>query len=134
MKNLIDEIYETKEAVGFEIGEANKRIKNAGGKISTTDLDVIDKLAHSMKSLMTVCAMLEAEENGGYSEDYSMNGGSSYRRGERGMSRYEGRRNYSNRNGYSRNGDSREQLRMMMDNAPDEQTRMEIRNLMERMG
>lgn len=36
--------------------------------------------------------------------------------------------------GYSRTGDTREQLRQMMEEAPDEQTRMEIRNLMERMG
>ena len=132
MKNIIDELYETKEAVGYEIGEANKRIKNAGGKISTADLDVIDKLTHTMKSLVTTCAMLEAEESG-YSESYPMPmGGSSYGRNDRGMS-YASRRNYT-RNGYSRTGDTREQLRQMMDNAPDEQTRMEIRNLMERMG
>ena len=64
MKHIIDELYEMKDAVSYEIGEANKRIKNAGGKISTSDLDVIDKLAHSLKSIVTTCAMLEAENNG----------------------------------------------------------------------
>lgn len=135
MKNLIDELYEIKEAVGYEIGEANKRIKNAGGKISTADLDVIDKLAHSMKSLVTVCAMLEAEEDGGYSGDMMHTYGGNYSgRGRRNGYGGERRNGYSGRMGYSRTGDMREQLRQMMEDAPDEQTRMEIRNLMDRMG
>lgn len=135
MKNLIDELYEVKEAVGYEIGEANKRIKNAGGKISTADLDVIDKLAHSMKSLVTVCAMLEAEEDGGYSGDMMpIYGGNYSGRGRRNGYGGERRNGYSGRMGYSRTGDMREQLRQMMEDAPDEQTRMEIRNLMDRMG
>lgn len=135
MKNLIDELYEIKEAVGYEIGEANKRIKNAGGKISTADLDVIDKLAHSMKSLVTVCAMLEAEEDGGYSGDMMPTYGGNYSgRGRRNGYGGERRNGYSGRMGYSRTGDMREQLRQMMEDAPDEQTRMEIRNLMDRMG
>ena len=135
MKNLIDELYEVKEAVGYEIGEANKRIKNAGGKISTADLDVIDKLAHSMKSLVTVCAMLEAEEDGGYSGDMMPTYSGNYSgRGRRNGYGGERRNGYSGRMGYSRTGDMREQLRQMMEDAPDEQTRMEIRNLMDRMG
>ena len=135
MKNLIDELYEVKEAVGYEIGEANKRIKNAGGKISTADLDVIYKLAHSMESLVTVCAMLEAEEEGGYSGDMMpTNGGNYSGRGRRNGYGGERRNGYSGRMGYSRTGDMREQLRQMMEDAPDEQTRMEIRNLMDRMG
>lgn len=135
MKNLIDELYEVKEAVGYEIGEANKRIKNAGGKISTADLDVIDKLAHSMKSLVTVCAMLEAEEDGGYSGDMMPTYNGNYSgRGRRNGYGGERRNGYSGRMGYSRTGDMREQLRQMMEDAPDEQTRMEIRNLMDHMG
>ena len=135
MKNLIDELYEVKDAVGYEIGEANKRIKNAGGKISTADLDVIDKLAHSMKSLVTVCAMLEAEEDGGYSGDMMPTYGGNYSgRGRRNGYGGERRNGYSGRMGYSRTGDMREQLRQMMEDAPDEQTRMEIRNLMDHMG
>ena len=62
MKNIIDELYEMKESLAREIGEANKRIQQAGNKISTADLDIIDKLTHSMKSVATTCAMLEAEE------------------------------------------------------------------------
>ena len=79
MKNIIDELYEMKESLAREIGEANKRIQQAGNKISTADLDIIDKLTHSMKSVATTCAMLEAEEEG-YSNDY-MQQGQSYRGG-----------------------------------------------------
>lgn len=136
MKDIIDEIYEMKESVGYEIGEANKRIQNAGNKISTTDLDIIDKLTHTMKSLTTICAMLE-EEEGGESQDYMQ--GDSYRGGYSGRNnrgRYD-RNSYargSRRNsyGYSRTGDMTERLRQMMDDAPDEQTRNEIRKLMDR--
>lgn len=42
--------------------------KVAGGEMSTTDLEKIDKLAHAMKSLATYTAMKEAE---GYSDGMS---------------------------------------------------------------
>ena len=135
MKNIIDELYEMKEAVAYEIGEANKRIQNNGNKISTADLDIIDKLTHSMKSLTSVCAMLEAEEEG-YSNDY-MPMGQSYRGGYSGRENRENRARYS-RNSYARegrNGYSRghESLRQLMEEAPDEQTRMDIRKIIDRM-
>ena len=97
-----------------------------------------------MKSLVTVCAMLEAEEEGysghympmpygysrngnGYSRngnDHSGNGGGYSRRYSR-----ESRDGY----GYSGKGDMTDQLRQMMDEAPDDLTRREIQKLMERM-
>ena len=144
MQNLMDDLYDMKEAVAYEIGEANKRIQQAGNKISTTDLDIINKLTHSLKSLTTVCAMLEAEEE--KDDGYSMNG-QTYREAYRGGSNrggsYRGyageNRNRYSRNsyaregrGYSRTGDMTEHLRMLMDEAPDENTRMEIRKLMDR--
>lgn len=155
--DIMNEIYELKETVAREIGEANRRIRESGGKLSEDDVEIIDQLSHSMKSLVTTCAMLEAEEDGGYSSDGGYSGrymppgpvynpGITYgysRRGERrdgtgngysgnrgGYSRNDGR--YS-RNGYSRNGDMSEQLRQMMEDAPDELTRMEIKKLMDRM-
>ena len=139
MKNLIDQIYEMKEAVAFEIGEANKRIGQSGGKLSKEDLDIVDKLSHAMKSLVTVCAMLEAEEEG-YSGDYMQ--GQSYRGGYSGRERRDGysglgysREGREGRNsyGYSQHGNMNERLRQMMDEAPDENTRMVIRKLMNNM-
>lgn len=142
--DLMKELYEAKETVGNEIGDLNKKIRNNGGKITGADVDMLDKLTHSMKSLATTCAMLEAEEEGysghympmpygysrngnGYSRNgngYSGNGGGYSRRYSR-----ESRDGY----GYSGKGDMTDQLRQMMDEAPDELTRREIQKLMERM-
>lgn len=153
--DLIKEISELKETIGHEIMEANQQIKKSGGDLNTADIDMIDKLAHSMKSLVGTCIMLEGEEGysndymnmpyygGGYSSrrgysregrenrnggGYSGNYGSYSQREGRGYSR-EGRNSY----GYSRTGDWSDQLRMMMDDAPDEGTRMEIKKLIDRM-
>lgn len=142
--DLMKELYEAKETVGNEIGDLNKKIRNNGGKITGADVDLLDKLTHSMKSLATTCAMLEAEEEGysghympmpygysrngnGYSRngnDHSGNGGGYSRRYSR-----ESRDGY----GYSGKGDMTDQLRQMMDEAPDDLTRREIQKLMERM-
>lgn len=104
MKHIIDELYDLKEAVSYEIGEANKRIRNGGGKISVSDLDIIDKLTHAMKSIVTTCAMLESEE-GGYSGNYPMYG-RSYRDSER-------REGYSGRRYYGRPDDMRDDMDRM---------------------
>ena len=154
MENIMDSIYEMKENVAHEIGDANERIREAGGKINLQDLDVIYKLSKSAMALVTTCAMLkdeEEKENGGYSERWMpepiYNPGMPYgysRRGERrddysrngmggsrgGYSRNDGR--YS-RNGYARTGDMSEQLRQMMEDAPDDQTRQSIQRMIQQM-
>ena len=146
--DLLKEIRELKETVGNEIAEANKEIKKAGGDLNTGDIEMIDKLTHAMKSLVTTCAMLEAEDD--YSERYEPTRtyyGSGYSRRER----HDGRNEYSGNygsyardregrytregraGGYSRGMDWNEHLRQMMDEAPDEATRMDIKKLMDRM-
>lgn len=148
--DMIKELGEMKETIANEIAEANQRIRQSGGDLNAGDVEIIDKLAHSMKSLITACAMLEAEEeDGGYSGNY---GG--YSRENRGRYSREGRTGYGgeygnysreNRNRYSREGrESRDggysrdgmmgHLREMMDEAPDELTRMEIKKMMDRFG
>ena len=142
--DLIKELYEAKETVGNEIGDLNKKIRNNGGKITGADVDMLDKLTHSMKSLATTCAMLEAEEEGysghympmpyGYSRNgngYSRNG-NGYSGNGGGYSRRYGRESRDGY-GYSGKGDMTDQLRQMMDEAPDDLTRREIQKLMERM-
>lgn len=156
MEKIMESVYEMTENVGREIGDANERIRESGGKINLQDLDAIYKLSKSVMALVTTCAMLKEDQDGGYSErympagpvynpgitygysrngerreDYSRNGsGNGYGGTRGGYSRNDGR--YS-RNGYSRNGDMSEQLRQMMEDAPDELTRMEIKKLMDRM-
>lgn len=128
--DLMKDLEELKGFVGREIEKANNRIRQNNGGITTGDLDIINKLTHSMKSLVTICAMLEDEEKGGYSGR-----GYAYRRGER-REGYGGRGGYMARErrdgGYSRT-DIREHLNDMMNDAPDENTRMEIRRVIERM-
>ena len=139
--DVIKELCEMKETIANEIAEANQRIRQSGGDMNTGDVEIIDKLTHSMKSLATTVAMLEAEEDGysgnSYGASYENRNGSSreYRDGgtsgrySRNESRYS--RNYR---GYSRNGDMMDHLRMVMDEAPDENTRMEVKRLMDRIG
>lgn len=153
--DMIKELGEMKETIAHELEQANQEIRKAGGDLNTGDIEMIDKLTHSLKSLVTTCAMLEAED--GYSGDYMPYYGGSYASRRGGYSR-EGRESRENRNGggysgnygsyargesrysrenrnggYSRGMDWNEHLRMMMDEAPDEQTRMDIKRLMDRM-
>lgn len=154
------ELYELCEKIKEEIGEANEKIKKAGGKLSAGDVDYIDKLTHTLKSIKAVVAMMEDEEDdysgrmsyarggrggsyrggsyrGGSSYDDGMMGGGSYARGDnrgRGSNaRRDSMGRYSRMDGYSRHGDSVELLREAMEEAPDDRTRMEIQRLIEKM-
>jgi hypothetical protein len=151
------ELYELCETIKEEIGEANEKIKKAGGKLSAGDVDYIDKLTHTLKSIKAVMAMMEDEEDdysgrmsyarggrGGsyrgssYRYDDGMMGGGSYARGDnrgRGSNaRRDSMGRYSSRmDGYSRHGDVVESLREVMEEAPDDRTRMEIQRLIEKM-
>lgn len=127
--DMIRELNELKGTIYNEIAEANKEIKKAGGDLNSGDIEMIDKLTHAMKSLVTTCAMLEAEDDG-YSGNYPRNGREGYSGNYGGYARKYSR---DGRNGYSRM-DWNERLRMMMDEAPDEQTRMDIKRMMDRMG
>lgn len=154
--DIYKELCDLKETIGNEIAQANKEIKKAGGDLNTGDIEMIDKLTHSMKSLISACSMLDEEEgysernmayanrarregrDGGYSRDgysregYSRegrNGGGSYES----YARREGRYSREGRNGGYSRMDWNEHLRMMMDEAPDEATRMDIKKLMDRM-
>ena len=152
--DLLKEVYELKETVGHKIAQANKKIKANGGDIANDDVDIVDKLSHSIKSLVTTCAMLEAEEDGGYSEryapmwnpgisyghmgretreNYSRDGGGNNGGYSRNGYSRENRNGYSRNGGYSRTGDMTDQLRQMMDEAPDEMTRKEIEKLVDQM-
>ena len=97
----MDAYYSLKKMLCRELEDVVKK-----GELSAGDLDVVDKLTHSIKSLVTIMAM----EEGGYSNDGSydnygnggMNGGSynsyrgySSRRGRDSMGRYTSGRRYS---------------------------------------
>ena len=153
MKDHVEELYELCETVSNELAEANKKIRSGNGKLSAGDVEYLDKLTHMMKSIKTTIAMIESEDEGGYSGHYGPmwygrsyasggnrgggSGGYSNARGGRG-----GRNNNpSGRNQYSRTGgysyadgmeDLLSEMREMMDDLPEEK-RHEVQRFVDKM-
>lgn len=98
-----NDLYELCDTISKEIADANEKIRTSGGKLTAGDADYIDKLTHTLKSIKTTLAM----------EDY---GGSYGYRGNHGSYRTMPRR-YSN--GYSRDSGMIEELREIMQTAPE---------------
>lgn len=127
-------IYKLKELLMEELEEYGQK-----GELTPGSLEVVDKLAHSVKN---ICKIIEDCENEEYSsrgsyDGGSMGGGSSYARGGRG-----GRRGGANqygsyaRGGYSRAEDSMNDLLMEMhDIMPmlSEDKRREAQRFVEKM-
>ena len=146
------ELYELKDKLLQELEEYGSKELSAG------TLDVVDKLSHAVKNLCKIIEMKEDEEE--YSGDMMGGmGGTSYARGgNRGGSRggsyrgsYEGRGGsyargrgsnakrdsmgrYSSERGYSRDGmEMADQLRDLMEDAPDEAIRKDIERLLRKV-
>lgn len=131
------ELYDLKEMLCKELKEYGEK-----GEMTAGTLDVVDKLAHTVKNLDKI---IEVYEDEGYSSHYPYYMGGSYddsmnRNGSyRGRS-YAGRRNarrdsmgrYSGERGYSRS-DLSDKLRELMDEAPDDRTRQEIHRMVEKL-
>lgn len=90
------EIYELKEKLMKELEEYGRK-----GEMSTGSLEVVDKLAHSIKNL---CKIIEAYEEEG---EYSTADGMSYARGGGGRSYRDGR-SYEGGSSYARGGRRRD--------------------------
>lgn len=148
-----DALYELKEKLVKELEEYG------GQEMSTGSLEVIDKLAHAVKNICKIIEAYEEEEysqygggsSGRYSYDngnqggngsyrggrysrmggnYSRNGGGSYARG-RGQN---ARRDSMGR--YSRGGDTEgmvAELEDMMQDAPNEQIKKQIQQLVQQI-
>ena len=151
MSKKMDEL---RDMLCDELWRVKKQACKDGAELTPQELEVIDKLTHSIKSIDTITAMEESYEedsDNGYSERRSRSSygsydnGSSYARG-RGryarrdsMGRYS-RDNYSrdnySRNSYRSDGYSREDakdellehLDEIMNTARDEKTRQMIKN------
>lgn len=108
----------------------------AQGKINAGDLDAIDKLTHSIKSIDTIMAMDEYSNDDGYMMNRNSYARGDGRGGARGGNR--GGRGYSRR-GYSRNGYSygKEEmigeLQDLMEDAETDQEREAIRRCISQM-
>lgn len=138
MEKWLDDLYDLCETVAKEIGAANKKIEAAGGKLSGADVDYIDKLTHTMKSIKSTIKLAEDEENGESGYYPYMGGYRSYddgmresRRGRSGARRRDDMGRYSRENrGYSRDdakSDFIEDVRDLMHDAPDERIKMRFK-------
>ena len=114
-----------------ELKELERKAEK-NGSLSMSEVQYMDTLAHAKKNLLTGEAMMEAEdgESGRYSMPHygNYNYGGSYRRGRDSMGRYTSRRGYSYDDGMI------EELRSLMENAPDERTKSEFRQFIAKMG
>ena len=142
------ELNELKELLMKELEEYGSK-----GEMSAGTLDVVDKLTHTIKNLCKIIEEAEYSEagsyaggsyarggsyasdgrGGNYSNNMSMNGGSYARGGGRGRGRNAARDSMGR---YSSEGNFAEELRELMEDAPDERTRKELERLamkMERM-
>lgn len=132
----IEDLYELCDIIDREIADATAKVSSAGG-MTAGDLDYIDKLTHTMKSLKTIIAMIEAEDDGWSYDDGRMmpHGGTSYARDGRGRGSRAKRTatgRYSSR-GYSRADGVREMLRKALDDAENEHEREAIRKALDEM-
>ena len=145
---MLDELKHMCEILEEELSNVNKKVDKSGGKLSGDDISYIDKLTHSIKSIKTTMAMMDAEDDG-YSRDdgmdmsdysgrypgryysgngYSMAGRGSYARRDS-MGRYKSR-------GYSRNAETDDiidQLKDIMHNAKDDRTRQEFQKFINKV-
>lgn len=147
MDNMKD-LEELCTTITRSIASANEKIRGAGGKLSAGDADFIDRITHTLKSIKSVMKMEEeAEMDDGYSERGYSRGydrgsyrgsygdGGSYAMG-RGRGRYANRDSmgrYSSNDGYSRGGNIADELRDLMNMAPDEQTRQEMQRIVSKL-
>lgn len=134
----MEELYKLKEMLCKELEEYGGKEMSAGA------LEVVDKLAHAIKNIDKIIENYDEEYSGYYpmyyGENRSYRGGSydggSYRGGSYARGRRNARRDSMGRyssEGYSRHGDMVEQLRDLMNDAPDERTRKEIQRLVTKM-
>jgi len=146
------ELYELKEKLMAELKEYGSQ-----DEMTSSTLDVVDKLAHTIKNLCKIIDDMEGySERGSY--DMSMRGGAydgsmrgSYRDGSYGDGSFRGSYDSSMRGGsYARgrgrgarrdsrgryasdNGMMLEELQELISDAPDDRTRQEIQKLVTRL-
>ena len=143
MHDKIEQLHELCESVMREVEKTNEKLRMAGGELSAGDMEYLDKLTHTLKSLKTTIAMMEAEDDGysseyGYSQNYYAQGGNRGRGGNRGgrMRSYTGsyaRQRRDSMGRYSRDEDFKGMLEDAMEEAPNESIRQQLRSMLQMM-
>lgn len=123
----MEELYKLKKMLCEELENYGKK-----GDMSAGSLDIVDKLAHAVKNIDKIIENYDDEGGSNYYPMYRSyaRDGRSYAQRRDARGRYS--RNYS-MEGYSRYGDTVEQLRDLMDEMPNEQTRNELQRLVNKM-
>lgn len=115
-----------------ELDDLERKAEKGG--LSMSEVQYADTLAHAKKNLLAGDAMMDNGESGYYMPMYrnygdeSMRNGHSYARHRDAMGRYTSRRG-----GMSYDDGAVEELRDLMDRAPDEATKREFRKLIDRL-
>ena len=124
MAHWTEDLEDICDKVTEELADAKKKLDKNGGKMSAGDIDYIDKLTHTLKSIKTTLAMDE------YSDDYSGARGRGRNARRDSIGRYSSDIRYSNADGYGgrySHDDARhemmEHLRELEMSAPDDRTR-----------
>ena len=111
----MNELYELKDKLVEELENLNRK------ELTNSNLDMIDKLAHAAKNICKIIESDDGEYSQRYSRYYPMDRGMSYARKRDSMGRY------------SRHGDFREQLEEMIRDAPDDNVRQQMQNILNQM-
>ena len=127
-------IYDLKETLCKELEDYGSK-----GELTAGTLDVVDKLAHTIKNLDKIIDKYEEQE--GYSGDYdegmstrrnrTYNIRGSYARGRNAKRDSMGRYSRSSYNSYDDGMVS--ELKSLMEEAPDEKTRREFQNFIQKI-
>lgn len=139
----MNELYELKEKLCKELK------KYSGEDVTTSSLEVVDKLAHAIKNIDKIIMGYEEEEGGSYgynsynnsyrngrNDRMSYNNGNSYARGRGRNAKRDSMGRYSSNDGYSRHGEHSEmveQLRDLMMDAPNDEIRREYEKVISRI-
>ena len=142
MQDLYKNLTEMCDYISDEIASANKKIKASGNKLTSGDLDYVDKLTHALKSIKTTKAMIEAEDDGYSYDGRNYDEGSSYARGRGRYAKRDSMGRYASENRMMRDGrsygrmyDGRSyddnmvaELRELMEDAPNQQMRQKFQD------
>lgn len=128
-------LYDLKDMLCEELEEYADK-----GKLDMGGLEIVDKLAHAIKNIDKIIDKEDGyserrySERGMYEGNYRGSYGDSY--GRDGYSTRRGRGRNARRDSmgrYSSAGDMRMEIERLMDEAPDEETRMKLERFMQSM-
>lgn len=135
---------ELKDMLCKELEEITRK-----GELTAGSLETVDKLTHSIKSIETIMAMNEYNDDYSYERDGNMSnargyrnsrpyrdGGVSYARGRGRNAKRDSMDRYSRDGGYSYDdakADMIDEIKEIMHDAPDEQTKKEFQRFVSKL-